>query len=216
MNSLEVFNLIEQVAATSSKNDKIALLTANRDDDLLKKALEYAYNPFKTYGIRKRPDAIGDHVGRDFDDGTFELLDDLITRKVTGTQAIEFLRGELTALSKESAELLWRIAMPLICLMQMLLAIPLGFVNPRRGRTLNLMIALVLSVAYSNAVGIMQAVVGQGKLSFSAGWWPLHAAALVAIMLLFVWRNNTNSAWHPARLLAILRRTLLPRKKEAA
>ena len=114
------------------------------------------------------------------------------------------------------AELLWRIAVPLMCLMQMLLAIPLGFVNPRRGRTLNLMIALVLSVSYSNAVGIMQAVVGQGKLSFTVGWWPLHATALAAIMLLFVWRNNTNSAWHPARLLAILRRTLLPRKKEAA
>ncbi len=114
------------------------------------------------------------------------------------------------------AELLWRIAVPLMCLMQMLLAIPLGFVNPRRGRTLNLMIALVLSVSYSNAVGIMQAVVGQGKLSFTAGWWPLHAVALVGIMLLFVWRNNTNSAWHPARLLAILRRALLVRKQEAA
>ncbi|MEO0317804.1 MAG: export transporter permease LptF [Pseudomonadota bacterium] len=114
------------------------------------------------------------------------------------------------------AELLWRVAVPLMCLMQMLLAIPLGFVNPRRGRTLNLMIALVLSVSYSNAVGIMQSVVGQGKLGFSQGWWPLHAAALAAIMLLFVWRNNTNSAWHPARLLAILRRTLLVRKQEVA
>ncbi len=113
-------------------------------------------------------------------------------------------------------ELLWRIAVPLMCLMQMLLAIPLGFVNPRRGRTLNLMIALVLAVSYSNAVGIMQAVVAQGKVGFMVGWWPLHAAALAAIALLFVWRNNTNSAWHPARLLAILRRVLLVRKAEVA
>ncbi len=113
-------------------------------------------------------------------------------------------------------ELLWRIAVPLMCLMQMLLAIPLGFVNPRRGRTLNLMIALVLAVSYSNAVGIMQAVVAQGKVGFMVGWWPLHAAALAAIALLFVWRNNTNSAWHPARLLAILRRVLLVRKAEGA
>ncbi len=113
-------------------------------------------------------------------------------------------------------ELLWRIAVPLMCLMQMLLAIPLGFVNPRRGRTLNLMIALVLAVSYSNAVGIMQAVVAQGKVGFMVGWWPLHAAALAAIALLFVWRNNTNSAWHPARLLAMLRRVLLVRKAEGA
>ncbi len=113
-------------------------------------------------------------------------------------------------------ELLWRIAVPLMCLMQMLLAIPLGFVNPRRGRTLNLMIALVLAVSYSNAVGIMQAVVAQGKVGFMVGWWPLHAVALAAIGLLFVWRNNTNSAWHPARLLAIVRRALLVRKAEGA
>jgi lipopolysaccharide export system permease protein len=114
------------------------------------------------------------------------------------------------------AELLWRIAVPLMCLMQMLLAIPLGFVNPRRGRTLNLMIALVLAVSYSNAVGIMQAVVAQGKLGFMVGWWPLHAAALAAIAVLFVWRNNTNSAWHPARLLAVVRRMLFIRKAEVA
>ncbi len=113
-------------------------------------------------------------------------------------------------------ELLWRISVPLMCFMQMLLAIPLGFVNPRRGRTLNLMIALVLAVSYSNAVGIMQAVVAQGKLGFMASWWPLHAAALVAIALLFIWRNNTNSHWHPARLLALVRRALLVRRTEAA
>ena len=84
------------------------------------------------------------------------------------------------------------------------------------GRTLNLMIALVLAVSYSNAVGIMQAVVAQGKLGFMVGWWPLHAAALAAITLLFVWRNNTNSAWHPARLLSVVRRMLFIRKAEAA
>lgn len=109
MNSNDIYALIEQIAATSSKNEKEALLKANASDDLLKRVLEYTYNPFKTYGIAKRPETLGDHVGRDFDEGTFELLDDLISRKVTGNQAIEFVRGELTALSKSSAELLWRI-----------------------------------------------------------------------------------------------------------
>ena len=139
-----------------------------------------------------------------------ELVDNKSARVLPTLQLVR----EPTPMNK--GELLWRIAVPLMCLMQMLLAIPLGFVNPRRGRTLNLMIALVLAVSYSNAVGIMQAVVAQGKLGFMVGWWPLHAAALAAIALLFVWRNNTNSAWHPARLLAIVRRALLVRKTEAA
>ena len=113
------------------------------------------------------------------------------------------------------AELLWRISLPIMCLLQMLLAIPLGFVNPRRGRTLNLMIALVLAISYLNSLGIVQAAVGQGRLSFGAAWWPLHLAAFLIITLLFFWRNNTNSRWHPMALL-ILARQLVARKRTVA
>ncbi|MCE2869894.1 MAG: LPS export ABC transporter permease LptF [Oxalobacteraceae bacterium] len=110
------------------------------------------------------------------------------------------------------AELLWRVSLPVMCLLQMLLAIPLGFVNPRRGRTLNLMIALVLAVSYLNSVGIVQAAVGQGRLSFTSAWWPLHLSALLVISVLFFWRNNTNSRWHPMALL-ILGRQLFALKR---
>lgn len=114
------------------------------------------------------------------------------------------------------AELLWRIGVPLTCLLQMLLAIPLGFVNPRRGRTLNLMIALLLAVTYNNMTGILQANVSSGRLAFGTAWWPLHLLAAVLIALLFFWRNNTNSHWHPARLLARLRPAALLRRKGIA
>ena len=113
------------------------------------------------------------------------------------------------------AELLWRISLPILCLLQMLLAIPLGFVNPRRGRTLNLMIALVLAISYLNSLGIVQAAVGQGRISFGTAWWPLHLAAFLVITLLFFWRNNTNSRWHPMALL-ILGRQLISRKRTVA
>ncbi len=109
------------------------------------------------------------------------------------------------------AELLFRISAPMTCLMQMLLAIPLGFVNPRRGRTLNLMIALLLAVTYFNATNIMQAMVAQGKTSFATSWWPLHAAAGTLIVLLFFWRNNPNMRWHPSAWLTLVRRMILPR-----
>jgi lipopolysaccharide export system permease protein len=114
------------------------------------------------------------------------------------------------------AELLWRVAIPIMCLIQMLLAIPLGFVNPRRGRALNLMVALLLAVTYSNAIGILQAQVGGGRLAMSSAWWPLHLAVLLLVVLLFVWRDNTNSRWHPARLWSLVRRALLVRHKEVA
>ena len=114
------------------------------------------------------------------------------------------------------AELLFRISAPLTCLMQMLLAIPLGFVNPRRGRTLNLMIALLLAVTYFNVTSIMQAMVAQGKASFGMSWWPVHLAAGALIVLLFFWRNNPNMRWHPSVWLALVRRLIMPRSGGAA
>lgn len=124
------------------------------------------------------------------------------------------LLGEPT--KERHAELLWRIAMPIVCLVQVLLAIPLGFVNPRRGRALNLMIALLLAVTYSNAVGVLQAQVGSGRLAFASAWWPLHFVVLLLVVLLFLWRDNTNSSWHPARLWSLARRAVLLRQKESA
>lgn len=114
------------------------------------------------------------------------------------------------------SELLWRVAMPIMCLLQMLLAIPLGFVSPRRGRALNLIIALLLAITYSNVIGILQASVASGRMSFGASWWPVHLVGLTLIGLLFFWRDNTNSRWHPARLLGLLRRTLLVRQRGVA
>ena len=114
------------------------------------------------------------------------------------------------------SELLWRVAMPLMCLLQMLIAVPLGFVNPRRGRALNLIIALLLSVTYNNVIGILQAGVASGRMDFGTTWWPVHCFALALIALLFFWRDNTNSRWHPARLLGLLRNLLLVRRERTA
>lgn len=114
------------------------------------------------------------------------------------------------------SELLWRVAMPMMCLLQMLLAVPLGFVNPRRGRGMNMMIALLLAVTYSNLIGILQGVVASGRMSFGMSWWPIHLSVLVLIVVLFFWRDNTNSRWHPARLLGLLRNALLIRRKGVA
>ncbi|MFN4149274.1 MAG: LptF/LptG family permease, partial [Rhodocyclaceae bacterium] len=48
------------------------------------------------------------------------------------------------------AELMWRIGIPLSALVLALLAIPLSFVNPRAGRTSNLVLALLTYMIYSN------------------------------------------------------------------
>lgn len=104
-----IYNCIEAIAATPGKNDKLAMLKRHMEDAQFKRVCEYAYNPFKTYGIAKRPELIGANSVNTFDAGTWELLDDLISRKLTGNAAIEAVRGEMTALDKDSSELFWRI-----------------------------------------------------------------------------------------------------------
>jgi lipopolysaccharide export system permease protein len=103
-------------------------------------------------------------------------------------------------------ELLWRMGLPVMCFLLMLLAIPLGFVNPRAGRSANLIIALLLYVTYTNLTNVVQAGVVQGRFSFGLAWWPVHLLALGMLTLMFCWRLNVNSQYHPAVVLAFLKR----------
>jgi lipopolysaccharide export system permease protein len=104
------------------------------------------------------------------------------------------------------AELLWRISAPLTCLILILLAIPLGFVNPRAGSSTNLIIAVLIFFTYSNFIKLLEASVKQGRLSFAMSWWPLHLVAALAVVLLFSWRLNVNHRYHPLVLLARFKR----------
>lgn len=109
MTSSEVFALIEQVAATSSKNEKEALLKANASDELLKRVLNYAYNPFKTYGVRKMPSFTEDAEQDGFDEQTWIILDALIDRSLSGNAALEAISGHMRHLDEHSRELFKRI-----------------------------------------------------------------------------------------------------------
>jgi lipopolysaccharide export system permease protein len=106
-------------------------------------------------------------------------------------------------------ELLWRIALPLMGLSLMLLAIPLSFVNPRAGRSLGLLVALLLFVVYSNTVSVFQASVAQGRMSFILAWWPVHAIVALLIVGMFALRLNINSRYHPAVIWSAVRRALI-------
>lgn len=108
--------------------------------------------------------------------------------------------------SANQGELLWRIALPLMGFCLMLLAIPVGFVNPRAGRSTSLIIALLLYSTYSSLVSVIQAAVSQKHLSLGLAWWPLHLAVLLITLMLFAWRLNVNSRIHPLVLAASLKR----------
>ncbi len=92
-------------------------------------------------------------------------------------------------------ELLWRIGLPISALVLALLAIPLSYVNPRAGRSANMLIAILIYALYSNLMSVSQAWVAQGKLSFWIGIWAVHALMLLPLALLFYRRIALRMPW---------------------
>ena len=85
----------------------------------------------------------------------------------------------------EKAELFWRLSVPISAFVLTLLAVPLAYVNPRVGRSFNLVAATFLYMLYSNCLNIVQSMIAQGRLDFWAGLVLPHAIALVVAVLLF-------------------------------
>jgi lipopolysaccharide export system permease protein len=88
------------------------------------------------------------------------------------------------ATPRNLAELSWRVGLPISALILSLLAVPLSFVNPRAGRSMNLVLALLIYMTYSNLLSIVQASIAQSRLSFSAGLL-VHVLMLAVLVLLF-------------------------------
>ena len=109
MDSREILRAIDDIAATTSKNEKEALVKKGVVDADFCRVLEYAYNPFKTYGVRKMPIGKAHDGFRQFDAQTWQVLDDLIARKLTGQAAVDAVTAEIDQLDEESAELFRRV-----------------------------------------------------------------------------------------------------------
>lgn len=89
-------------------------------------------------------------------------------------------------------ELVWRLGLPLSVLSLALLALPLSFVNPRAGRSANLIMALLVYFTYSNALTIIQNWTARGNLPFALTWWILHVAVLGLAAVLLWWRVHLH------------------------
>src|SRR5918999_937572 len=85
-------------------------------------------------------------------------------------------------------EVLFRIGVPVSAAVLVLLAIPISFVNPRAGRSVNLLFALFTYIVYSNLLSVSQARVAQGRMEFGVGIWLVHAAMIVLLVVMFARR----------------------------
>ena len=84
----------------------------------------------------------------------------------------------------EQAELEWRIAMPLTCMVLALLAVPLARLKPRQGRYARVWIAVVIYFIYLNLVSAGKVWIARGTVPPTLGLWWTHA--VVALLALAV------------------------------
>ncbi|MNV70781.1 Lipopolysaccharide export system permease protein LptF [compost metagenome] len=99
---------------------------------------------------------------------------------------------------RERAELQWRLSLPILVFIVTMLAVPLSRVNPRQGRFLKLLPAILLYMAYLTMLISVRGALEKGKLPIGLGmWWVRGLFLLIGLGLMY---------WEPMRLKRAARR----------
>lgn len=83
---------------------------------------------------------------------------------------------------RRQAKLQWRIALPLMCLVLVLIALPLARLAPRQGRYARIWLAVVLYVIYMNLLSAGETWLARGTIPLYLGlWWTHGVMVLLAL-----------------------------------
>ena len=86
-----------------------------------------------------------------------------------------------------------RVGTTMMVVMLALLAIPLAYVNPRAGRSANMILALLIYFIYINLMTIARAWVIQGRLPFAVGLIAPHLIMLSVLVWGFYYRMTATT-----------------------
>jgi lipopolysaccharide export system permease protein len=106
---------------------------------------------------------------------------------------------------RSRTELQWRLSLPLLVFIVTLMAVPLSRVNPRQGRFLKLLPAILLYMAYLTILIAARGALEKGKIPAALGLWWVHGIFLVIGLGLLYWeplqlkRASRRSAREVAR-----------------
>ena len=92
----------------------------------------------------------------------------------------------------ERAELQWRIATPLMCLVLALIAVPLARLRPRQGRYARVWIALIIFLLYTQLISVGKVWIARGTLPGFLGLWWTHAAVVLLALLVILGPRFAN------------------------
>jgi len=159
---------------TAENGDRFVVLLNGRRYEGTPGTLDYRTVDFDRYALRIEPREAARQAPSNKATATLDLLAE---RK-----------------PEQLAELHWRVALPLAVVIMALFAIPLAFVNPRQGRSWNLILAVLVYALYNNLLSIFQAWTAQGKVAAWLGLWPVHVTMVVILVVLY-WRQLYGVRW---------------------
>jgi lipopolysaccharide export system permease protein len=157
---------------TAENGDRFLVLINGRRYEGAPGTPEYRLYEFERYAMRVETNEAQERTPTTKTAATYDLMMDSSARSL--------------------AELSWRVGLPISAVILALLAIPLSFVNPRAGRSMNLVLALLLYMTYSNVLSIIQAWISQSRVSFSVGL-GVHLVMLAVLALLLYLRVKPAS-----------------------
>ena len=180
---------VKNVFVQSEQNGKLGIIVSNEgsrvstntDDEyiVLKKGKRYEVN----------------HENNNFTEIKFSDYGFLVEKKlppiidVNQVEAMPTILLLMTKGNREIAEFVWRVSLPISGIVLIILAIPLSFINPRSGRSVNIIIAILIFAVYNNLMGVTQSYINLGKLNPYVGGSIVHLLIILIASYLMMRRN---------------------------
>jgi len=196
---------VKNVFVQSEQNGKLGIIVSNEgsrvstntDDEyiVLKKGKRYEVN----------------HENNHFTEIKFSDYGFLVEKKlppiidVNQVEAMPTLLLLLTKGNREIAEFVWRVSLPISGIVLIILAIPLSFINPRSGRSVNIIIAIMIFAIYNNLMGVTQSYINLGKLNPYIGGSIVHLLIIMIASYLMM-RRNLNLPLMPSKVRNLRRK----------
>lgn len=129
---------------------------------------EYEFASFERYGVRMTGN---------------EVKDDPLEERARDTATL-LREGTPTGLG----QVFYRLSVPIAGIALALLAIPLAYVNPRLGRSINLIIAILLLMISLNVMNIVQAQIDQRRIGLLPALAAFHLSLAAVVIAVFYYR----------------------------
>jgi len=161
---------------TQANGDRFLVLVNGHRYDLKPGTQELRMADFAAYGVR---------LENRRQDMTPQMLRERAENVIKARPTAQLVRdGD----SNARAQIMWRLALPLAALNLALLAIPLGAVNPRLGKSGDFLIAGLVGLLYMNLINLSRGWIHSDRLNFWIGVWLVHAL-FCAFMAYLMWRR---------------------------